>query len=66
MHGAADSGAHAGGDDLHVHPAPRGGRLQPPPPDLQHGIRVAAQEDEQDHRAGLGLQHSLGHPSFLR
>ena len=66
VHRAADCGAHAGGDDLHLHPPPRGGCLQSAPPDLQHRVRVPPPQDGQNHWAGLGLQHCARHSALPR
>ena len=57
VHSLVDLCAHARPHDLHVHPAQRGGGVQPAPADHQHGQRVAAHQNVPHHRAGLGVQH---------
>ena len=64
VHGVADRGAHAGPHDLHLHPAPHRGRVQPPPPDPSHRARVSPHQDVHHCRARLGIQHSPGHSSL--
>ena len=64
VHGAADRGAHAGPHDLHLHPAPHRGRVQPPHPDPAHRARVAAPQDEHHCGARVGLQHRPGDPTL--
>ena len=64
VHGAADRGAHAGADDLHLYPAPHRGRVQPAPADPTHRARVSAHQDVHHCRARLGIQHSTGHSSL--
>ena len=57
VHSVADRSAHAGPHDLHLHPAPHRGRVQPPHADPAHRARVSPHQDVHHCRACLGIQY---------